>query len=215
MPEGWATYTGTVVGSPNGGGDLVIKTDDGQEIVVGTGPGYMEAQGFVLQAGEGVQVQGYWEDDELKAAQMMRLRDGQTITLRDQVGRPAWAGSGRRANEPAESYQRGAQGQGAGTGQAEVTEWQSIQGLAVSVDTAALVLQMDDGAQITVEGRPWRFAQEQGFWAEVGDRVTVVGFSESGEFVVGQLSSDTNGTTTQIREENGRPLWAGGGRRGQ
>ena len=86
-------YEGAVLLSPETGGDLVIMTDAGEEITVGTGPGYMEEQGFVLQAGERVQVLGYWEDDELKAAQLTRLQDGQTITLRDQLGRPAWSGS--------------------------------------------------------------------------------------------------------------------------
>ncbi len=214
VPEDWATYEGTVVESPTDGGELVIETDGGQEITVGTGPGYMEAQGFALQAPERVQVQGYWEDGELKAAQVTRMRDGQTIALRDQTGRPAWAGSGKRASEQ-EANQRGTQGQGAGTGQAEVSEWLSVSGTVASVDSASLVVQTADGSQITVEGRPWWFTQEQGFWAEVGDEVTLVGFSENGEFEVGQISNDGKSTVVQIREESGRPLWAGGGRRGQ
>jgi hypothetical protein len=214
-PENWATYEGTVVVSPADGDDLIIATDDGQEIVVGTGPGYMEAQGFVLQAGEAVQVQGYWEDDELKAAQVMRQSDGQAITLRDQTGRPAWAGNGRRASGQNEAGASATLGQGAGTGLAEVEEWLSVQGTVVSVDNLALVVQTADGSQITVEGRPWWFAQEQGFAAEAGDEVTLVGFDEDGEFEVGQLANDTAGTAVQIREDSGRPLWAGGGRRGQ
>jgi hypothetical protein len=95
-PEDWVVYEGTVVQAPAAGVDMVIETSDGQEVLVGTGPGYMEDQGFTLQAGEQVQVQGYWEGDEFKAAQVTRLRDGQSITLRDQAGRPAWAGAGRR-----------------------------------------------------------------------------------------------------------------------
>jgi hypothetical protein len=216
-PDEWATYEGIVVESPTDGGELVVKTDDGQEIVVGTGPGYMEAQGFALQAGEGVQVQGYWEDGELKATQVTRKRDGQTITLRDQTGRPAWAGNGKRANEQGETAQRGAQGQGqgAGAGQAEVSEKLSISGTVASVDSASLVVQSADGTEIMVEGRAWWFAQEQGFEAEVGHKVTLVGFPENGEFEVGQLGNDTTSRVVKIREESGRPLWAGGGRRGQ
>lgn len=95
-PEDWVVYEGAVVQAPAAGVDMVIEATDGQELVVGTGPGYMEDQGFTLQAGEQVQVQGYWEGDEFKAAQVTRLRDGQSITLRDQAGRPAWAGAGRR-----------------------------------------------------------------------------------------------------------------------
>ncbi|KPL24113.1 MAG: hypothetical protein AMJ93_03090 [Anaerolineae bacterium SM23_84] len=95
-PEDWVVYEGAVVQAPAAGMDMVIETSDGEELVVGTGPGYMEDQGFTLQVGEQVQVQGYWEGDEFKAAQVMRLRDGQSVTLRDQAGRPAWAGAGRR-----------------------------------------------------------------------------------------------------------------------
>jgi len=72
---------------------------DGKKLTVGTGPMYMASQGFILQPGEPVQVLGYWDDHEFKAAQVTCLTDGQTITLRDEMGRPAWAGAGRRAGE--------------------------------------------------------------------------------------------------------------------
>ena len=96
-PEAWRLYEGVVTQAPAAGVDLVIKTAGGEGIMVGTGTGYMEDQGFALQAGEAVQVQGYWEEDELKAASVTRLRDGETINLRDNGGRPVWAGAGRNA----------------------------------------------------------------------------------------------------------------------
>lgn len=239
-PEEWVTYEGTVVQAPAAGEELVIATSAGEELVIGTGPGYMEAEGFALQAGEQVQVQGYWEDDELKAAQITRLRDGETIMLRDQLGRPAWSGSGKRAAEQAAVVPQRDQGQGqggnggqgqgqggyggegradapgdgTGEGLAEVSAWLTLQGTVVSVDTSALVVQTAGGQEITVEGRTWMFAQENGFWANAGDPVTVVGFDEDGEFEIGQISNNTAGIVVQIREESGRPLWAGGGRRG-
>ena len=95
-------HEGTVVLAPEEGVDLVIETSDGAAVTVGTGPMYMASKGFTLQAGDSVQVRGYWEGEEFKAAQVTRLADGQTITLRDELGRPAWAGAGRMA--------RGAQG---------------------------------------------------------------------------------------------------------
>ena len=103
--------------APAAGIDLVVTTGDGQQVLVGTGPGYMETQGFTLQVGEQVRVEGYWEDDELKAGQVTRLQDGQddqTITLRDQDGHPEWAGSGKRANEQQAPLAQDAQGQGQG-----------------------------------------------------------------------------------------------------
>jgi hypothetical protein len=215
--EDWTVYEGTVVQAPEDGQDLVIQTADGEEVVVGTGPGTMEEQGFVLQAGEQVQVRGTWEGSELKAAQLTRLRDGQTIMLRDASGRPAWAGAGRRAQADDQAGYGGevdnsVPGDGNGTGQAQVDEWVTLQGSVVSVDADALVVQAG-GEQIAVENRPWWFAQEQGFSAQVGDQVELVGFYENGDFEVGQLSNVTSGQVVDIREENGRPQWAGRGRR--
>jgi len=96
-PEELLVHEGAVVLAPEDGVDLVIEMSDGKKMTIGTGPMYMASQGFTLQAGEPVQVLGYWEDGEFKAAQVTRLADGQTITLRDELGRPAWAGAGRRA----------------------------------------------------------------------------------------------------------------------
>ena len=82
------------------------------------------------------------------------------------------------------------------------------------LDAGLLTVQLDNGELVEMEGRPWRFAQEQGFTAEVGDRVTLVGFYEGDEFEVGQIDNDSTGLSVAIREESGRPLWAGQGRRG-
>jgi hypothetical protein len=225
-PSGdWVTYEGTVVESPETGGELVVMTDGGQEVMVGTGPGYMEAQGFALTAGERVQVQGYWEDDELKAAQVTRLRDGETVALRDDLGRPAWSGAGRRAAEQQSSTAEGGQGQAglvlgsdgagaAGIGQADVDEWLTLTGTVVSVDSYALTVETTDGREIAMLGRPWLFAQEAGAVLQVGDQVQLLGFDEAGEFEVGQIANLTTGNSVVLRDESGRPLWAGGGRRG-
>jgi hypothetical protein len=214
-PEGWVRYDGTVVQASGGGEDLVMKTATGEEITVGAGPGYMETQGFALQAGEQVQVQGYWEGGEFKAAQVTRLRDGESITLRDQLGHPAWAGGGRSAQGPyAGEGSADARGEGAGTGQAEAGDWIAIQGSVVSVDGSALVVEAMSGEEITVEGRPWWFAQEQGFWPGAGDEVVLLGFYENEDLEVGKIDDLTDGQTVLIREEGGRPLWAGRGRQG-
>jgi hypothetical protein len=226
--EEWTVYQGTVMQVPGTGVDLVIATDDGEEIVVGTGPSYMEAQGFALQAGERVQVEGYWEDgSEFKAAQITRLQDGATIALRDEFGRPAWAGNGRGATDKQQTQTTSplggkVPGDGTGTGQAQVDEWVTLEGTVLSVDSDELVVQTTDGQEISMEGRPWQFTQEQGFSAQVGDQVTLTGFYEdvdpatgSGHsFEVGQIQNASNGQAAIIREDSGRPLWAGRGRRG-
>ena len=233
-PEDMTVYEGTVILSPETGGDLVIITDEGEEFTVGTGPSYMQESGFALQAGERVQVLGYWEDNELKAAQLTRLQDGQTLMLRDELGRPAWSGAGSAAigQRNAEVYvarggsawTRGsgyngegypeAAGDGEGTGLAEVDEWLELPGTVASVDASLMAVHMDNGELVEMIGRPWTFAQEQGFTASEGDRVTLTGFYEDGEFEVGKLENMTTGLLVPIREDSGRPLWAGGGRRG-
>jgi hypothetical protein len=238
QPEASLLYEGTVIQAPADGVDLVIKMDGGEEVKVGTGPGYMEAQGFTLPVGERVQVSGYYEDDELKATQITRLRDGQTVTLRDEFGRPAWSGAGRRAAEQQEATGQTNRGQGGrgqggqgqaglggagredapadetGSGQAEVDAWLAVEGTVSNVDSYALVVLTSDNQEITVDGRAWRFAQEQSFTAQAGDQVKLLGFYEGDDFEVGQISHATTGLSVLIREESGRPLWAGQGRRG-
>ena len=180
-----------------------------------------------------MQVAGYWEDDELKATQVTRLADGQTISLRDDDGRPAWSGSGQRAAEQQALASQGGRGQGgrgqggsgglgqaevsgdgSGTGQAQVDGWLEVQGSVSSVTSDALVVQTVDGQEIVIEARAWRFIQEQGFQAQVGDNLTLTGFYEGEDLEIGQIDNASSGQSVLIREENGRPLWAGGGRRG-
>ncbi len=105
-----------------------------------------------------------------------------------------------------------ATGDQAGTGQAQVDEWVMLEGAVVSADANALVVQIDAGAELVVDGRAWSFAQEQGFSAQVGDAVTLTGFYESGDFEVGQIEDATNALSVSLRDETGRPLWAGRGR---
>src|SRR5690606_26522199 len=116
--ESLSVYEGTVVQAPAAGIDLVLGTEGGEEIVVGTGPGYLADQGLVLRVGDQVRVQGFWEDGEFKAAQVTRLRDGLTVNLRDSLGRPAWSGSGQRAlaGQAAGAQDNGAEGAGLGQG---------------------------------------------------------------------------------------------------
>ena len=103
---------------------------------------------------------------------------------------------------------------GGGSGQANVEEWLTLQATVVSVDADALVVETVSDEQVTIENRAWWFAQEQGFSAQVGDQVTLVGFYKGTDFEVGRIEDDTNSQTVLVRDESGRPLWAGRGRRG-
>ena len=219
VAEDWVTVEGTIVQVPERGAELVIETNDGEQLEIGTGPLDLAAQGFALQAGEPVQVSGYWEENEFKAAQLVRMTSGQTFTLRDEFSRPVWAGNGRNAQQAGSSGNgnqalENAPGDGGGIGQAEVKGWQEITGNVLSIDTAALIVRTTGGEEIEVTGRSWRFAQEQGFTAHADDKLTLVGFYEGDEFEVGLIDDLSSGQSVALRDENGRPMWAGRGGRG-
>jgi len=210
-PEGWLEYEGSVIQVPGDGNELVIQTSDGEQVTVGTGPLDMASQGFALQAGEQVQVRGYWEDGEFKAGQVTRLASGQTLTLRDALGRPTWAGAGRNAQGNGQGRED-APGDRTGSGAARVEEWLTFQGSVVSVDADTLVVQTTGGGQVVVGNRAWWFAQDQGFSARVGDEVVLLGFYEGEDVEVGQIEDLGTGQVVRLRDESGRPLWAGQGR---
>jgi hypothetical protein len=128
-------------------------------------------------------------------------------------GRGGYAQSGNQGGYGGQGRED-APGDQTGTGQANVEEWLTLQGTVVSVDADTLVVQTVSGEQVTMENRPWWFAQEQGFSAQVGDQVTLIGFYENDSFEVGQVDDITKGQMVLVRDENGRPLWAGRGRRG-
>ncbi|NOR83494.1 MAG: hypothetical protein GQ526_08385 [Ardenticatenales bacterium] len=200
----WMEIEGTVVQVPDEGVDLVIDTREG-DVHVGTGPGYLAQKDYVLQTGESIRVVGYWEDGEFKAAEITRTADGATISLRDEVGRPAWAGqsSGRERDTA-----------GGGGGQADVEAWIQLQGTVVSVDIDTLLVELGSGEQVSMENRAWWFALEQGFSVQAGDQVILSGFYEGEDLEVGRIENLTSGQSVLIREQGGRPMWAGGGRRG-
>jgi hypothetical protein len=62
---------------------------------------------------------------------------------------------------------------------------------------------------LEVTGRAWRFAQENGFTAQAGDILTLVGFYEGEELEIGQMANHASGMVLALRGETGRPLWAG------
>lgn len=233
-PEDWIVYEGTVVEAPAAGVDMVLQTAGGEELLVGTGPGYLDTQDFVLQAGEQVQVKGFWEDGEFKAGELTRLRDGETVLMRDTYGRPAWSGGyGRGVASTAETVEgqgpgtgpsRGqggydgegrtdVPGDGTGTGQAQVDEWVTLNGTVQSATADEMIVSTSDGQEIVVDGRAWRFAQELGFMAQAGDSISLLGFYEDGDFEIGGIDDLTSGQSVSLRDESGRPLWAGRGRR--
>lgn len=76
------------------GSSLVLGTGAGEQIDVSLGrSGYWEAQGLRLVEGDEVVIEGHYEDDgALSASSVTLVATGQTVVLRDENGRPLWAG---------------------------------------------------------------------------------------------------------------------------
>ncbi len=87
---------GVVVQAPAAGIDMILETTEG-DVLIGTGPGYLVEQGFVVLTEDSVSVTGFWENEEFKAVEITLLDNGSSIILRDERGRPMWSGAGRNA----------------------------------------------------------------------------------------------------------------------
>ena len=108
----------------------------------------------------------------------------------------------------------GGGGQGPGMGQgaaASNVQMTTVQGSVVSVDQYAMIVQTSTGEKITVQGRPWIFGLEQKFTAKVGDQIKLNGFYQNGQFEVASMQNLANNLTVQVRDQYGRPSWAGRG----
>ncbi|MEA2007778.1 MAG: hypothetical protein U9O54_01550 [Chloroflexota bacterium] len=96
-------------------------------------------------------------------------------------------------------------------GQKTEHDWATLECSVSSITTRDMLVTTTDGQEILVSRRPWRFAQEQGFTAQVGDQLTLDGFYENGEFEIANITNLRNGQIVYLRDEAGHPLWATGG----
>jgi len=96
QPDEWRTVEGTVVSAAN---DLIeIETAAGEIITFEGRPlSFALEQGFSLQLGDAVAVDGFDEDGEFKIGQVTNLGNEASVTLRDASGRPGWSGRGWRS----------------------------------------------------------------------------------------------------------------------
>jgi hypothetical protein len=101
-----------------------------------------------------------------------------------------------------------------GEGLASVDEWLEVVGTVGSANEEALVLMLQDGQEMVVEGKAWAYALELGFTTDIGHELKLYGFLEDAEFEVGGFKDMTTQSLTMVRQDSGRPLWAGGSGRG-
>ena len=94
-------------------------------------------------------------------------------------------------------------------GQMAQQQWTTLQGTVAAVDAQSMVVDTTEQGQLTLELGPAGFAEQQGVAFAPGDEVTVQGFDESGMFHAAQITQMASGQSLQLRDPNGRPLWAG------
>lgn len=154
------------------------------------------------------------------------LAAGVAIRTLDRTGNlntttQTWGG-GRNATDTSAPATNGQGGNGAAQGQSpawgqntQALNWIVVQGTVTSVDQITLNIQTADGKSIIIENRPWTFALEQKFAAQVGDKISVTGYYYGEIFEAGKIENLTNGKIVQLRDQYGRPGWsAGRGRSG-
>lgn len=168
------------------------------------------------------------------------LRPGEAAALDHSVERAQGSGgenqgrggSGSVEREPAASggYGRGGQsqggskdaaGQGRGAGGAAADSladhpaeaWAALSGTVTALEDGVLTVETADGVLEAHLGPEW-YWEAAGVALVVGDEVAVTGFDENGEFEVAAVENLTTGESIALREEGGRPPWAGRGRGG-
>ena len=108
-----------------------------------------------------------------------------------------------------------AAGSNLGSTQASTREWITIEGTVSSLTSDGLTVLSDQDTVYEITNRAWRFAQEQGFTTSLGNQLSMVGFfDENNVFEACQITDLTTGESVMLRDESGRPLWAGRGRSG-
>ena len=128
-------------------------------------------------------------------------------------------GNGQGGNGSDEQGGRGAVNS-SGSEQATLSEgedhdWTTLSGTITSFSTEDLQIEISGSNEdmIEVAGQAWRLVQELGYFPEEGNEVTVEGFYENGEFEVSTILDLSTGQIFLLREDSGRPLWSGGGRK--
>ena len=158
--------------------------------------------GTIAEQGQG-QGSGRWQTNETTSTSIFGNAADQGQGL----------GSNRRDQEPGNAKTNNEEFPAS---QADIQEWIAVKGAVTEMDPSYLVITTDDGTLIEVGGRPWSYIQSQGFFLESGSSVALQGFYETEDrFEIGALTNLSTGKNITIRDQTGRPMWAGGRGGGQ
>jgi hypothetical protein len=185
-----------------------FKLQNGETVYIELGPpDFWRNQGIELQVGQSATVVGSSLDGQIHADQVL-LANGLTLQLRTETGQPLWsggasAGQGQNGGQAAGEHQP--------QPQAQVDEWLTLEGELLAFQGSSMTLATAEGEIISFQTGQPRFFSDQGISFQVGDSLSVVGFYENGQFMVGDITQTSTGLRVLLRDPNGRPLWAGPG----
>lgn len=108
------------------------------------------------------------------------------------------------------------QGRGAGSSTGETLPVPNapatVKGIIDAVNSHAIELTTSTGETIEISGRGWRYAQEQGFSAQVGDSLNLSMLIDSnGRLEILSLENLNTQKQITLRDHAGKPLWNSGG----
>jgi hypothetical protein len=144
-------------------------------------------------------------------------RGGQSVTVNAERGVTGGRGGQNGPGGGTDATDQGRQGRptqssGAALGTEKAVsadEWETVRGIATLTDHEVTV-QTTDGEVIVGLGQA-QYREEVGFTIDTGDEIVVNGFDEDGEFKACTVDNLTTGTSIVLRDEGGRPMWAGRG----
>jgi hypothetical protein len=97
-----------------------------------------------------------------------------------------------------------------GVAQSGDLEWFTLEGQVVDLDSTSLLITVPGQEDLEIAGRAWIFAQEAGFTLQPGDKLILTGFFETeDQFEVSRIQNQSTGEVLFLRDESGRPMWAG------
>lgn len=118
-----------------------------------------------------------------------------------------------RLAQVSESNQTGGQRAGAITHEEHesvaIEQWETAVATVTNIRNNGLWLQLSDGTQARARRAAWEYAQEQGFMAQIGDKIILTGYATTGGFEIVTMRNQENGLEVTLRDENGRSLWGG------
>ena len=91
----WIAVSGTVVAFD---GELTVETGEGEMVIHLGATWYWDANGIALNVGDEVEVRGFYDGDEFEIGWIKNVTTDEEIAMRDETGRPLWAGRGRWGN---------------------------------------------------------------------------------------------------------------------